>query len=408
MAASTDPKAFWTVVSPTKWPEPSSEMSVSAHADIDECPRRWALSAAEYKGVWSGRGYPPKLQLAALAGSVVHLALEIITKELTRARVPSLEDPLAAQILRDLGGYTRVVEQCVERILKRFADNPRALPFLEHAQRTLRGQVPLLRGRVQSMLVRVRLQSSARTAPSAAKKGAEASRSVLFNGTHAELELHARSIGWKGKVDLLTVSDDTCAITDFKTGTPDDTHEFQVRVYAALWRLDDQLNPSSRLIDRLILSYEKREIEVPPPSAQEIDNLRSELLARRKACEAALTEATPAARPSAKACRFCGVRQLCDDYWAGAMPVVSDEGCYGDIELMLTARHGPTSWAAVVVRARHLPPKAPALLRFREFDEFESGTLVRVLDGALAQDPEDGSAPVIVTLGLFSEAYVVE
>src|SRR5690348_5755829 len=110
-------------------------MSVSTHADIEECPRRWALGAAQYPDIWSGRGYPPRLQVAALAGSVVHLALELITKQLTVAGVPSLTDPSATQVLRELGGYTRVVEDCVDRLLRRFSDNPRALPLMEHAQR---------------------------------------------------------------------------------------------------------------------------------------------------------------------------------------------------------------------------------------------------------------------------------
>lgn len=403
-----DPKAYWTVITPTNWPDPPPKMSVSTHAEIDQCPRRWALSAAEYKGIWSGRGYPPKLQMASLAGSVVHLALEIIVKGLTRAGVPSLEDPLASLVLQDLGGYSRVVEGCVDRMLKRFADNPRALPLMEHAQRTLRGQVPALRGRVQSMLARVCLQSSTRPAPTEGTKASEPIRRVLANGTYAEIELRAKSIGWKGKVDLLAVGDDARAITDFKTGTPDDAHHAQVRVYATLWRLDDELNPSGHLIDRLILSYEKQDIEVPPPTVHELDALRDELLARRKACEAALTEPTPAARPSAETCRYCGVRQLCDAYWAGATQFISDDGRFGDVELRLTGEHGPKSWAAEVIRARHLPAMTPALLRCRQSDEFKTGMLVRVLDGALARDPEDRSAPVTVTLGLFSEAYIVE
>lgn len=408
MPVSRDPETYWAVVTPTKWCGPPSEMSVSTYAEIEECPRRWALSTAEYKGVWDGRGYPPKLQLAAIEGSVVHLALEIITKEITRAGVPSLQAPQATQVLRDLGGYTRVVEHCVDSILRRFTDNPRAAHVMEHAQRALRGKVPALRERVQSMLARVRLQSGAQSVRTAEKKASEATRSALANGTYSEVELRAESIGWKGKVDLLAIGNDACAITDFKTGAPADAHGFQVRVYATIWRLDDELNPSGRLIDRLILSYEKHEIEVPPPSAHEIDEFRDELVARGRACEAALAAPIPAARPSTETCQFCGVRQLCDAYWAGATQAISDDGRFCDIELKLTGRHGPTSWAAVVVRARHLPAGTPALLRVRRFDDFESGALVRVLDGALAHDPEDDSSPVIVTLSLFSEVYVVD
>jgi len=403
-------RAHWRVLTPTTWPDPPAEMSVSTHAEIDECPRRWALEAAEYPDIWSGRGYPPKPQAPALAGSVVHLALELITKQLTRAGVPSLNDPSATQVLRELGGYTRVVDDCVERILKRFSDNPRALPLMEHAQRTLRGQVPKFRARVQSMLARLRLPKGASPSPitSAVKMAGAPTPSPLANGTHPEVEVRAKSIGWKGKIDLLVLGDDACEITDFKTGAADEAHKFQVRVYAVLWRLDDELNPSGRIVDRLVLAYENQDVEVAPPSAQEIDDLARDLLARRRASEAALAARPPAAHPGAETCRSCGVRQLCDAYWAGPMQAVSDDGRFGDIELKITGRHGPTSWDAVVVRARNLPERIPALLRLQQPEEFKAGTRVRVLDGALTRDLEDVAAPAIVTLSALSEAYRVE
>lgn len=407
---STNDKTHWRVITPASWPAPPAEMSVSAHAEIEECPRRWALSAAEYPELWSGRGYPPKLQVAALAGSVVHLALEIITKQLTRAGVPSLSDPSAPQVLRALGGYTRVVEECVERILKRYSDNPRAGALMEHAQRTLRGQVPTLRARVQSMLSRLRLPkgASGSAAPSTSKPSGPAPRLPLASGTYPEVEVRAKTIGWKGKVDLLVLDDDACEITDFKTGAADEAHKFQVRAYAVMWRLDDELNPSGRVADRLVLAYESHDVDVAAPSASEIDDLGYDLRARRQAAEAALAARPPSARPSSESCRYCGVRQLCDAYWASAAQAVSDDGRFGDVELRITGRHGPTSWDAVVVRARDLPAKTTALLRLQQPDEFKTGTRVRVLDGALARDPEDDAAPAIVTLSALSEAYRVE
>ena len=90
-----------------------------------------ALSAAEYPELWGGRGYPPRLQIATLAGSIVHLALEIITKRLVQAGVPSQAHPLATQVLRDLGGFTKIVRDCLERVLARFSDNPRAMALLD-------------------------------------------------------------------------------------------------------------------------------------------------------------------------------------------------------------------------------------------------------------------------------------
>lgn len=407
---STNDKTRWRVITPTTWPAPPTEMSVSTHAEIEECPRRWALSSAEYPELWGGRGYPPKLQVAALAGSVVHLALEIITEQLTRAGVPSLSDPSAPQVLRALGGYTRVVEECVERILKRYNDNPRAGALMEHVQRTLRGQVPTLRARVQSMLSRIRLPQGAAT-PTAlptSKSSGPAPRLPLANGTYPEVEVRAKSSGWKGKVDLLVLGDDACEITDFKTGAADEGHKFQVRAYAVMWRLDYEVNPSERLVDRLVLAYESQVVDVAPPSASEIDDLSRGLLARRQAAEAALAARPPSAHPSTESCRYCGVRQLCDAYWAGSSQAVSDDGRFGDVELKITGRHGPTSWDAVVVRARDFPAKTTARLRLQQPDEFKAGARVRVLDGALARDPEDDPAPAIVTLSALSEAYRVE
>lgn len=82
---------------------------------------------------------------------------------------------------------------------------------------------------------------------------------------------------------------------------------------------------------------------------------------------------------------------------------------HGDLRRpRITGRHGPTSWDAVVMRARNLPAKTPALLRLHQPNEFKTGARVRVLDGALARDPEDHAAPAIVTLTALSEAYRVE
>ena len=154
--------------------------------------------------------------------------------------------------------------------------------------------------------------------------------------------------------------------TDFKTGAFDEAHKFQVRVYAVLWRLDDELNPSGRVVDRLVLAYDDKDVDVPPPSALEIDELGRELIARRQTCETALAARPPAARPGAETCRYCGVRQLCDAYWAGTTQAVSDDRRFGDVELKIIGRHGPTSWDAVVVRARDLPANTPALLRLQQ------------------------------------------
>lgn len=400
----------WRVVTPSTWPAPPVEMSLSTCTAIEECPRRWALSAAGYPEVWNRRGYPPKLQIAAVAGSAVHLALEIILHQLVRAGVPSLSDPSAAQVLRNLGGYTRIVEKSVERSLENYVDNPRAGPVIEFAQRTLRGQVPALRARVQSMLSRLKLPKCAPSEPivSAPWVGGPLPRLPLGNGIYPELEVRAKSIGWKGKVDLLVLGDDSCEITEFKTGEVEEAHKAQLRAYAVMWRLDDELNPSRRAVGRLVLSYSGQTIQVPPPSTPEVDKLSQELLSRRSAAEAALAAHPPLARPSAETCRYCYVRQLCDPYWNCEMQTVSKCGRFGDVELRITGRHGPTSWDALVERARDYSPGTPVLLRLPYSDVMPLGSRVRVLDGQLICDLKSGHVPLIVVLGVFSEVFYVQ
>ena len=70
---------------PTSWPPPPENMTVTAYEEINTCPRQWALSKADYPDLWQGQGYPPKLQVHAVKGSVVHLAVETITKKLILA-----------------------------------------------------------------------------------------------------------------------------------------------------------------------------------------------------------------------------------------------------------------------------------------------------------------------------------
>ena len=105
MRLSANP-SLWIADAPAAWPAAPAEMTVTALREIESCSRRWALRAGHYPDVWNGRGYPPRVQLGALSGTVVHLALEVITKALVRAGCLSLHDPTVLQVLRNLGGYT--------------------------------------------------------------------------------------------------------------------------------------------------------------------------------------------------------------------------------------------------------------------------------------------------------------
>ena len=332
--------------------------------EIESCSRRWALSAGHYPDLWNGRGYPPRVQLGALSGTVVHLALEVITRALVRAGCPSLHDPTVLQVMRDLGGYTKVVNDCIDRALSRLASSPRAQRVLEFAARSLRARVPELRTRAQTMLCRVRLS---RVPARHADGNTPRARGPLTMGAFPEIELRAEEIGWKGKADLIALSSDACEITDFKTGAPDEGHGFQIQVYALLWSRDAELNPDRRRADRLLLAYDGGVIEIAAPTESELDELEILLRARRDAAHEAVSHHPPEARPDPKNCRYCGVRQLCDEYWTAEtqrrMVQEGEDRRFGDVEVTVTGRHGPSSWDARVELSRDIPTGKSAVIR---------------------------------------------
>jgi hypothetical protein len=383
-------------------------MTVTTLTEIEACPRRWALSAAKYNGLWSGRGYPPRLQLKAVAGTVVHMAVEAITRELVRAACPSVEDSKAPQVMKSLGGYTKVIHDCADRVLHRFSENPRSALLGENAAGALRAQTAELRIRVQTILSRLRLPAVSSAFATAA---GPVRRGPLRPGAYPEIELRARRVGWKGKADLLVVSNEGCEILDFKTGEQDEGHAFQMRVYAFLWSADQELNPNRRLAEHLVLRYGAVDVEVPAPSAPQLDDLEREMVERRAAAQRAVSKFPPEARPAAGNCRFCAVRQLCGEYWDVAMQrqlaVGQVDLRFGDFQLMIKGRHGPASWDAFVEIARDVAAGAFAILRTKGDREFQPGDRVRVLDAAITINADQADEPVVITLGTLSETYAV-
>ena len=84
-----------------------------------------------------------------------------------------------------------------------------------------------------------------------------------------------------------------------------------------------------------------------------------------------------------------------------------EERRFGDVEVTVTGRHGPSSWDARVELSQDFPRGKPAVIRTRGDLEFRSGDRLRVLDAALTIDDEDQAQPAVFTLGTLSEAYAV-
>lgn len=400
----------WVAALPDSWPELPSEMSVSLLTELESCPRRWALSRANYPNIWGRGGYPPKLQLSGLSGTVVHLAVAKITAALVRARCPSTRAPEAAAVMKELGGSSALLVECIDRVLGHYTGNPRATHLIEVSREKLRSYLPEMRAQVQSLLGRVNLEVEPQ-ATDGEPSSRERFRGPLQPGVYPEVDVRATKIGWRGTVDLLAITQANCQIVDFKTGAPNEHHKFQLRVYALLWSRDSVLNPTHRSADQLKIAYRSGDAIVDAPTSSELNAIESDLIERTTIAKVIASNRPPEARPSPETCRFCQVRQLCNDYWLaikqGRMGEIGDS-VFADVELTVKERRGPSSWDGFVTAAIGRASGTRILLRMAQsgVPRFGPDDHLRVLD-AHVLIPQDEAEPSVVTLGLFSETFLV-
>src|SRR5437773_9728793 len=110
---------------PVNWPAAPDEITFSSLGVIEACPRQWALQAADYPDIWEGRGYPPKIFVKGLTGTIAHSVVEMLTREFVAAGCGSIDEPSAVHVMRSLGGYTKLITQSIEATAASCRQNPR-------------------------------------------------------------------------------------------------------------------------------------------------------------------------------------------------------------------------------------------------------------------------------------------
>ncbi len=325
-----------------------SVWSYSSLKEVEICPRRYALSRADYPDLWDKHGYPRLPNPAAIKGDVVHGSLEIIVKALVKAGCLSTRAADAVAVLRELGGYSAVAQGVLDEQLARLDGNPRISEGRrEQINRLLGDWVPEAREQIQTYLNRMELRPRA----GVAKTGGSASpsqpdkRYPAREGDHPERELVAEDLRLTGRVDLVSVDSGGASITDFKTGAEDPSHHDQLRLYALLWREDGEVNPDGLAVTALVAAYPSHDVEVDVPSATELAELREEVVASTDHADSALLEELPLAVVG-EHCASCNVRGLCDAYWEHGAPKASDvpDGGWYDLHGTVVREHGVKSW----------------------------------------------------------------
>ncbi|WP_161988626.1 PD-(D/E)XK nuclease family protein [Pedococcus bigeumensis] len=403
MADLIEPKSFDTGVlfGRALLPEGPAMWSYSSLKEIETCPRRYALSRADYPELWGQNGYPRVPVPAAIKGDVVHGALEAIVRALVRAGCSSTRSADAVAVLRELGGYTEVAKRVLAAQLARLDGNPRlSSERREQLTRALNDWLPEAREQIQTYLTRMELHPGADAPVKAATTpGGSATRHAARRGDHPERELVATDLRLKGRVDLLSVDANGAWITDFKTGAEDPTHHDQLRLYALLWVTDTIANPDGLDVSALVAAYPTHEVEVPVPNASELSGLEREIIARIEAAEAVATSDVPTAVVG-EHCGVCNVRGLCDRYWTTSAPNTAEvaDGDWYDLQGTVVREHGVKSWVLRETKSGHevlvrTPTPSFAL---------PIGLEVRVLGARRTVDPDDEDSLIAVLTG-FSE-----
>lgn len=369
------------------WPAPPRRFSYSSFREAEECPRRWTLSRATYPTVWDRAGYPERPNLAAVIGDVVHAALEEIVRALTSAGLDSGASAGAVNVLRSIGGYSGVVERAIAASASKLESNPRMTSRLASFVRDLRSHLPEMRQRTQAALSRTRLVP--RSSDSQLDGGGSG---FLGDGSYPEFDIVSDSLGWAGRVDLLTIDQHEVHILDYKTGAPSEHHAEQLLTYALLWFRRSGARSEPSLATKLTLSYPSHDIDVPAPGEEELLALERDLVARSAAVRQQLALERPA-HPSPENCTFCSVRHLCDMYWS-TIPTAAEGPT--DAEFTVTARNGPRSFHA------RLHTSEVALVRTSEEASMPTGSRWRLLSGFGVRGDE-GDLGISVTAS--SELY---
>ncbi len=407
----------WRIVKPITWPASPTEMSVSLLHEIEDCPRKWALEHADYPEIWSRHGYPSRIHLASLIGTLTHSCVERIIGEIAKAGCCSIHDDKAIEVMRSLGGYTTIIRSYMQTVIDSYKGNPRTEWVLDLIGSSLSAYVIDIRSKVQFLLGRMNLdEAGATTYEYPTGNSVVKQHSALSYGVHPEVDLRVPSMHWRGKADLIILTDSICELIDFKTGEYNERHEFQMRVYDLLWYRDSVLNPSSRPANKLTLSYLNESVEVPVPTIESLGTFELEILERTRSFANVLSKSPPRPLPDIEKCVFCDVRHLCEAYWE--IKIGNDytpevvKNYLVDAEVTLTEQHSPLSWNTTVDAGPYLKPGLCALLRIPNGHYLAHSALpkdrLRVLDAGLFLDPLQESSMAILTLNNFSEAYAIK
>jgi hypothetical protein len=404
-------QALWKVRAPSKPTTGPEWMSYSFLAEAERCPRAAFLKYSDYEELWDKPGYPQRPNAAAIAGLVVHSAAERILRKLIADGVSTTRSSAAAQSMRSLGGFSAVLSSAFEKAVKMEAANPRFTEFEITLRKQIEARMPRMREALQEILAdRQLLASPGSVAGASLPRQGDPQRRSLLPGTHFEVDLRDAVLMWKGRADMLTLSEEGCSISDIKTGQPDDSHRLQLQIYALLWNSDSDLNHHQTPVISLQIGYGAGVLAVEVLTQDESSALRADLIKRTLQIRQELSLPIVPAKPCLSNCGYCQVKLLCDDFWITVPTMASPADRFRHIELILTRQESDSVWVATTTSLRADSQKGEVFIK-RPSDgvsfwaELQPGFKLRLTDALVTYGQPDERPLISITA--FTEPLLI-
>ncbi len=309
------------------------------------CPARFQLSYGAYPTIWQREGFPPRVTHASVRGLVIHSCLERLTKAAAAADSPVTGDA-RTNALRDLGGYSQLIDDAIREVLDGLEGNPRARATIPTWRRRLIEDHETIRHRVQSTLRQVVIQGGRVPVSGTSSSGAMR----IENSVFAEFHLSSRDMPLHGWADLLACGEPVDRVIDFKTGQASESHEDQLRLYAALW-LKDERNALRRPVAMTAI-YGEVEQHFGELMESEATGVLDKWQSRIQEAQEILGEATVQATPERELCALCPVKVACDSYWDRLVPIQSARTLeFVDVEATIVEKLGTRTSQVALLRA---------------------------------------------------------
>jgi len=385
-------------------------MSFTTINEIETCPQKWLLQNSNYPNTWDHKGYPKSITISRLEGEILHVALKKITTLFIENKCENIYDEKAVFILRKEGGYNKIISDCVKDVLAQYKGNPRYEIKREPYLKLIKQKIPEIKRLLNNYMFRfLFLANNRKVSGCNWTKDKRNNRNPLGYGVYSELEVKSKGIKWRGRIDLLELSPEVCAIVDYKTGAYSPKHEEQIKIYSMLWYEDEDLNPSKNVANKLVLAYAENNTEIAAPDESELMNIKVKIKNRTNEVIERLKNVHGKVSPSVDKCAHCDVRHLCNDYWYWQNTEEAEDRKVYDVQAKIIREESIGTWLGIVESSNHLPiGKEVFICNIKQKIDIQTIDYVRMLD-VYIQRKEDNpyNGVCLINLGLNSEIYVM-